>query len=123
MTTNTSPSLEQAVLSFAQWRNAKGDKRVAVPEALARQAVVLLGHYSRSKIVQSLNISGSMLSRWIKRYQQEAPIDFIALPKATEDKPAFSCLCRFPNGIELQLSGIPNVTWLETLSRMEVGSR
>ncbi|MER2491637.1 hypothetical protein [Catenovulum sediminis] len=84
---NTTLSLEQTKAQFAHWRDNKETLGTITPDKLRRQAVELTQHYSTTKVVTTLGLSGSVIKRWqsdLKLTQTtDAPIDaFVALPNS-----------------------------------------
>jgi hypothetical protein len=56
--------MASAIVAFELWRENKGYCAAKIPENLRQQAVALLDHFSSSKIVSALSLSGTGLKRW-----------------------------------------------------------
>ena len=104
---NQSPSLESVVKQFTSWREASHRER-HTPKSLKQQAVALKSQYSVSQIINALGINHSSLKRWSSQSEQGEPSAFISLPALfPEEKssaPQLLACCKFPNGIQLQLT-------------------
>ena len=98
--------LSNAVAAFEQWRSNKPTKSSPIPLHLRQRAVALLPHYSTSKIITGLRISGDQLKRWCTVVQ--APIesdDFIELPIAPMPAQSLQLEVNLASGARLCFSG------------------
>ena len=101
-----SDKLLNTFANFEQWRSQKSARNSATPEHLCRQAVALLSHYSKTKIVTKLRISTEQFNRWC--LLDKAPDEssqFIQLPQIPPSPEAISIEAKFSNGNQLIVSG------------------
>ena len=102
--------INQVIEAFELWRHNRGSRRATTPQALRKQAVDLLEHYSSSKVTSILRISGSQLKQW-REFVKPSQInhDFIQLPEQTEEHHIVNehprIELRFCNGTALNFSG------------------
>ena len=99
--------LTNVVNAFEQWRNSKISRSARTPMELRQQAVALLSHYSKGKIICALKISGSNFKRWTQSLTSEddSP-SFVALEPVSLSQPSeLKLTLDFANGCQLSLSG------------------
>ena len=105
-----STKIDQVVEAFSLWRNNRGSRKSPTPQALRKQTIDLLEHYSCSKVTAMLRISGSQLKQWRESFEaNQTSHDFIRLPVQSEAQHSVNqhprielCLC---NGAALTFSG------------------
>ena len=104
---NPDEMMALAVTTFQQWRLTRAHRAVKTPRALQQQAVALLAHFSSSKIMSALKLSGANLKRWSTNLQvQHHLTEFVALPPVDEPLPApLSLELAFSNGCHMRLCG------------------
>ena len=104
---NPDEMMALAVTAFQQWRLTRAHRAVKTPKALQQQAVALLAHFSSSKIMSALKLSGANLKRWSTNLQvQHNLTEFVALPPVDEPLPApLSLELAFSNGCHMRLCG------------------
>ncbi|PKG36892.1 hypothetical protein, partial [Psychromonas sp. Urea-02u-13] len=108
--TMMSDKLLSTLANFEQWRANKPARNTATPKHLRQQAVALLSHYSKTKIVTTLRISTEQFNYWRTEDEpSEHPHDFIPLPKMHSLPNAASIELKFINGNQLILSGDLNL--------------
>jgi hypothetical protein len=97
--------MASAIVAFELWRENKGHSAAKTPENLRQQAVALLDHFSSSKIVSALSLSGTGLKRWSLDDNAELT-EFVTLP--TIDNAAITSLnveLSSGNGCHMRLCG------------------
>ena len=102
--------INQVVQAFELWRHNRGSRRFPTPQALRKQAVDLLAHYSSSKVTSMLRLSGSQLKQWRESLKpNQTHLDFIPLPVQYEAQnsvhPPPTIELRLCNGAVLTFSG------------------
>lgn len=104
---NPDKMMALAITAFEQWRKFRTHRVAKTPKALQQQAVALLTHFSSSKTMSALNISGANLKRWSSHAQMKNSItEFVALPSVNEPEPAsLSVELAFGNGCRMRLCG------------------
>ena len=98
-----SNQLSNAINAFKQWRATRKNATHKTPEALQKQVIELLSHYSRGTLSNALGLSGTQVKRW-QTGASDAPA-FVELPVLDEAPRALHVELSLPNGAELSLSG------------------
>lgn len=109
--------LQMLAEQFTQWRQNKDTLGLKTPLALRQQAVELSQHYSASKIVTTLGLSGAVFKQWqtaaVQANTSSHTVDtqFVPLPETKPTSPAFTL--KFDNGSAIEVStGVPKDTVL-----------
>lgn len=103
------PDLQNVAAQFDHWRRNKATLGNKTPVALRQLAVELTQHYSVSKVVSTLNLSGTIINAWRKAlYTTPRPVSqtnnsFVTLPASSTLKTP-SLTFDFPQGGCIEMS-------------------
>ena len=97
-----------AINAFKEWRETRQHAVSKTPKVLQQQAVALLAHFSSSKVISALNISGTNIKLWSKHgHNKHDPTEFVTLPSLDESSlhAQLSMELAFGNGCYMRFYG------------------
>ena len=108
------------IKAFKEWRETRQYSVSKTPKRLQQQVVALLVHFSSSKVMSALNISGTNIKRWSKHNQDKHdPAEFVTLPSIDEPSPhaQLSMELAFNNGCCMRFYGAISPAQLTALTQ------
>lgn len=114
-------TLDSVSAAFAHWRQNRSSLKEPVPIFLREQAIKLLAHYSKNRVIQALKINHSMLKQWQPKGERSAAT-FVVLPPPTETASSLQITLRNPQGAEMRIAGVMSADQLYCLTQSFVSA-